>query len=396
MLAPREQNRILALLILTTSVCVASTDLYTPSLPHLASLFGSTDAMVKLTMSLNLLGFATGQLVLGPLSDRFGRRPVMLTAMAGYCLFSLGCTLAPSIETLILCRLIQGFFAAVEASVGLAVIYDSFDHKGRIRALAVFAIAFAMTPAIAPILGGYVHVHFGWRANFALVTLLGAITFIALWRALPETSGPQPGALALARLRRTAGELLGNPAFLGPAIIASACTASIFVWITAAPFLIIDVFDVATQHFGFYHFAVVVAYVLGSLAARQTLRRFSPEHVLAAGIITSLTGLAGMLMLGAGGMLSAFSMTASACVMFFGMGPVYAIAPAQAMQVAGDGPGLGSALLHTLQMTLAGLASAAVGLRFGAESTPMLTVLLAVVTLSGAAVLSLRRSGSAR
>jgi len=390
------QTRILALLIATTSVCVASTDLYTPSLPHLPAFFDTTAAMVKLTLSLNLIGFAAGQLLLGPLSDRFGRRPVLLLGMAGYACFSLACAGAASIEALILFRLLQGVCAAVEASVGMAVIYDSFDHEGRIRALAVFGIAFALTPAIAPLIGGHVHVLLGWQANFHLVTVLALATWLGLWLWLPETTRPRVDALALGRLLGTARGLLSNPAFLAPALMMGACTAAIFVYITVAPFLLIEVYGVATQHFGWYHLAIVLAYILGALAARHAVGRFASARVLAAGVGVCIAGLGSITALAALEALDALRLTAAAGLMFAGMGPLYAIAPAQAMQVCGEGPGLGSALLHTIQMLCAGLATLAVTARFGAPETPMVTVLLAITLLTAGAVTAIRRSASAR
>jgi DHA1 family bicyclomycin/chloramphenicol resistance-like MFS transporter len=145
-----------ALLISASFVSILSTDLYTPSLPHLQGVFDTDAEQVQLTMSLNLLGFALAQLLYGPLSDRIGRRPVLLGGMLGFAVASLGCALAGSIEALILARVLQGMTACAEAVIGYAVIREIYDEAGAVRVLGAYGmgIAFAAATCMSCSAGG--------------------------------------------------------------------------------------------------------------------------------------------------------------------------------------------------------------------------------------------------
>ena len=139
-----------ALLVAASSVSILSTDLYTPSLPHLPAYFGTDAETVQQTMMLNLLGYALGQLVHGPLSERFGRRPVMIAGMAAATVFSLACAAAWSIEALIVARAFQGLAMSAEAVIALAVIRDLYEGPSGARILAIFGMALALAPAPRP------------------------------------------------------------------------------------------------------------------------------------------------------------------------------------------------------------------------------------------------------
>jgi len=157
-----------------------STDLYTPSLPSLPEVFGTTAPTVQLTMSVNLAAFALAQLFHGPLADRFGRRPVLLTGMILFAATAVMAASAWSIGALILARALMGMAAAVEAVIALAVILDLYDEAGAVRVLAFYSMVIAIAPAVAPLVGGYVHVWLGWRANFwLLAALILAVTLCA-------------------------------------------------------------------------------------------------------------------------------------------------------------------------------------------------------------------------
>ena len=155
---PANLTAILPVVVLASSVSIMSTDIYTPSLPHLPEYFATTPQAVQLTISLNIIAFALAQLVLGPVSDRFGRRPVMLTGLGLFTVASIACAASQSIGQLITMRIAQGLSASVEAVVGLAIIRDLFKDTDQVRALAIWGMAISITPAAAPILGGYVHV----------------------------------------------------------------------------------------------------------------------------------------------------------------------------------------------------------------------------------------------
>ncbi len=241
-----------ALLVSASFVSILSTDLYTPSLPHLQGVFETDAERVQLTMSLNLLGFALAQLLYGPLSDRIGRRPVLLGGMLGFALASLGCAFAGSIEALILARVLQGMTACAEAVVGYAVIRELYDEAGAVRVLGAYGMAIAFAPAIGPVIGGHMHVLFGWRSNFFLLTGLILVVAFLIWRKLPETlRQPDPGAVDPRRILRGYLALLGDSAFMAYALIAGMVIAGLFAMVTAFPFLFIERMGVRTEHYGY-------------------------------------------------------------------------------------------------------------------------------------------------
>ena len=162
---PVQHSVLLAVLIVAlTSIGPLSTDFYLPALPAIARALGTDTAGAQLTLSVYLLGFGLGQLLIGPLSDRFGRRPVMLWGSAAFVLSSAACALAPTIETLILARLAQAFGACVGPVLGRAVVRDVYGPHEAARVLSHVSTATALAPLVAPIFGGWLSAHLGWRS----------------------------------------------------------------------------------------------------------------------------------------------------------------------------------------------------------------------------------------
>src|SRR5690606_17124270 len=140
------------------------------SLPYLPAYFDTSASMVKLTMRMHLLAYAPGTHVHGPLSERFARRPALRGGRGRLPITTIGCAAAASVEQLLVARVLQGLCAAVEGVVVLAVIRDRFSDEDQVRALAIYGVATGLTPAVAPVLGAYIYIWFGWRANFVLLT----------------------------------------------------------------------------------------------------------------------------------------------------------------------------------------------------------------------------------
>ncbi|MDI7208424.1 MFS transporter [Leptospira santarosai] len=172
-----------------------STDLYTSSMPHLSKYFGTTPEKVSLTLSLAIIAFAISQLTHGPLSDRFGRRPILLYGMIGFTIFTIACAFSKSIEALILFRILQAACDSVEAVIVLAVIGDLFYEKEGVKVLGIYGMVVAAAPAIAPIVGGYMFETFGWQSNFFLLAVFGFLLIIFIYFFLPETITSQSNSL---------------------------------------------------------------------------------------------------------------------------------------------------------------------------------------------------------
>src|SRR5215813_9387910 len=185
----RPANSLAVTALLTAMVALGpiSTDLYLPSLPGLARYFDVSVADAQLTLSSFLIGLATAQLIYGPLSDRFGRRPVLLIGLAIYVIASIVCMLSPSVPVLVVARFVQAVGACVGPVLGRAIVRDVHGREGAARVLAYMSAAMALAPAIGPILGGFLEEWFGWRINFLVLVLFGSSGLFMAWQILPET-----------------------------------------------------------------------------------------------------------------------------------------------------------------------------------------------------------------
>ena len=239
-------------------------------------LLGASPELVKLTVSLNIVAYGIATLVHGPLSERFGRKPVLLWGLVGFTLASFLCANAADIGQLLLARILQGVAAAVEGVVVFAIIRDVFAEKEQVRAIAIYGIATAFAPAFAPLLGGYIHVYFGWRVNFYLLTILALLVTLLIALFLKESTEKDYNALNSKEIFADYSGLLSNKSFLLYIIIGGCSLGCIFAFITAGPFILIKNHGVATEHFGYYQGVLILAYVIGSPAgntADQDVRR---------------------------------------------------------------------------------------------------------------------------
>src|SRR5262249_12264350 len=185
---PANSLAVTALLTAMVALGPISTDLYLPSLPGLARYFDVSVADAQLTLSSFLIGLATAQLIYGPLSDRFGRRPVLLVGLAIYVIASIVCAFAPSVPVLIFMRFLQAVGACVGPVLGRAVVRDVHGRDGAARVLAYMSAAMALAPAIGPIIGGFLEEWYSWRANFLALVCYGIVGLVLTWQILPETN----------------------------------------------------------------------------------------------------------------------------------------------------------------------------------------------------------------
>ncbi|MEY4679205.1 MAG: multidrug effflux MFS transporter [Alphaproteobacteria bacterium] len=295
-LAP-DSRGVGALLVGLVAMMAISTDLYLPSLPSIARDFGVDVAAAQLTLSAFMLGIAAGQVVVGPLSDRLGRRPVLVGASACYALASVACALAPGIDALVASRVVQALGACAGGVVGRAVVRDVHGREGAARVLALIGSAMAIMPAIGPILGGFVEAWAGWRWNFALLAAFGAALSALAWAGLPETNARRdPRATDPLRMARNFATILSSREFLSFAAIASASYGGMFAFISGSSFVFVDGLGTRPEAYGF-HFALVVA---GYFAGTQLAAWLTPRRG-----IEAMLRLAGLVMLAGGGAMLA-------------------------------------------------------------------------------------------
>jgi DHA1 family bicyclomycin/chloramphenicol resistance-like MFS transporter len=275
-----------------------STDLYLASLPGMATDFGVSPAAVQQTLSLFVFGFGTAQLVSGPLSDRYGRRPVLIGGLALYLVSGLACALTPSLDWLIAARFVQAIGCCTAVVVARAIVRDAYAPAEGARVMARALSLLALAPIFGPILGGYLQVAFGWRAAFLVLSLAGVAVWVAAMRHLTE-SNPKlnPDAMRLGHLAATYRDVLRTPAFWAYALPGSLSYASIFVFISGTPFVLIKVLGVPTQYYGYLFAFGVLGYLGGTLICRRLLGRIGVPRVLALGTTVGMLGGLGFLLL---------------------------------------------------------------------------------------------------
>ncbi|OUR93238.1 hypothetical protein A9Q81_15370 [Gammaproteobacteria bacterium 42_54_T18] len=376
-----NKTLILIIMMLTSAVSIMSTDLYAPSLPHLAELLDTTPDWVKLTLGLNAMAYGIAQLFFGPMSDRFGRRPLMLFGVISFSLFSLLCALVDDIYQLIGMRVLQGISAGAGAVLVLAVITDIFPSKERIKALALYGSVLALAPALAPTIGGYIHVNLGWRYNFYLLALVATIISIMALRYLPETNKELKKSMPVAGVLNGYLGLLKDPAFVGYSLLTSCALASVFAFVAAGPFILINQFSVATEHYGYYQLITVLFFILGSWVSAMIAEKVSTRRLLSCGLLLFTSGAMALVLIIYNQALSPTSLIVAVGIMNIGLGPIFAVAPSLAMNTKSAPSGVAAAMLGCLEMVGPTLAAISIGVFHDGSAMPYgITVLVIALT----------------
>ena len=286
-----ESLTIGALLTVLVALGQITISLYVPSMPSLVAELGTSAERVSLTLSLFLAGFAVAQLVYGPLSDRFGRRPVLLCGIVLYLVASLICALATTIEALIAARVVQGMGACVGPVLGRAIVRDVYGRERAAQVLAYIGLAFAVSPAVTPIIGGYLQVWFGWRANFFLLSAVGALVLWAVWLLLDETNRrTDPDALHPRAMARNYLHMLSTPEYVGYMLSLGCVFAGLVAYIAVAPFVFIDTIGLTPDVFGLVNIFNVVGFFIGTLAAGRLTPSVGLARMVGVGIVLCLLG----------------------------------------------------------------------------------------------------------
>jgi DHA1 family bicyclomycin/chloramphenicol resistance-like MFS transporter len=288
-----------ALLAALTGLGPLSTDLYLPSLPDMGRAFGVATSQVQLTLSVFLLGFAVGQLFYGPLSDRRGRRPVLLASVAIYCIASLICTFAPTVGILIAGRFLQALGASGAIVLARAVVRDLYSGARAGKELSIMGAIMAVAPITGPLIGGVLHTLFGWRSSFAALLVCGLVLGWMAWRKLPETlKYPAPEVPSLSAMLRVYRDLLRQRVFLLYAGITAASYAGLFAWISSASFILQDIYHLTPIAFSLHFLPSATGYLIGATIASRIVSRIGIDRTIGYGACVLFGGgLAMMIML---------------------------------------------------------------------------------------------------
>ena len=274
-------------------------DMSLPSLPTLGRVFGASSDQVQLTLSLFMVGYAGGQLVYGPLSDRFGRRRMLLTGLAVYTLAGFACAVSPRLDILVTARLLQGFGACVGPILGRAVVRDHMTGPRAAQTLSYITVTMSLAPMVAPLLGGFLLSHFGWQAIFftlgAVGLALGATTFLGFRESLRT---PDPNALRLARLAHNARTFFTSRRTLGCTLVNAFVFSGLFAFLSGSPFVLIEVYDVHPDTFGLYFALSAIGLTTGAFTNSRLVHRFRGETMMAGAFALLLSSAAALLLVG--------------------------------------------------------------------------------------------------
>ena len=283
--------RLLALLIAITAVGPLSLNILAPAMPGLIGTLGAGAGTVQLTLSLFLLGMAVSQLVLGTLSDRFGRRPVMLAGLALTVVASFAALATTSITGLIVARTCQAFGATAGIVIGRAVVRDLYDRDRAASMIGWVTMAMVVAPMIAPLIGGALDTALGWHAIFAFVGLFAAAILVWASFQLPETRKVATGE-GFAHFLAASGSLLTDRAFLGYALVAAFNSAMFFTFIGGAPHVVVTIMHRSSAEYGIWFLAISLAYMAGNFAAGRWSAKYGVDVMIRAGVAVTVAGAA--------------------------------------------------------------------------------------------------------
>ncbi|MFI1253861.1 multidrug effflux MFS transporter [Streptomyces netropsis] len=355
-----------------------SMDMYLPALPEVTDSLRSPAATVQLTLTACLMGMALGQLVVGPMSDKWGRRRPLLAGMVIYVLATAVCAFAPTAELLIAFRLIQGLAGAAGIVIARAVVRDLYDGVAMARFFSTLMLISGVAPVIAPLIGGQVLRLTDWRGVFVVLTVIGILLTLVVWRCLDETLPPgrrQTGGLGGA-LRAMRG-LLADRVFTGYMLAGGFAFAALFAYISASPFVVQDIYGASPQTFSLLFGVNSVGLVLvGQINGKVLVGRVSLDKALAAGLAVVVLASVALLLMTAGvfGKAGLLPIATGLFVLMSAMGLTLPNTNAQALMRSRDAAGSASALLGTSTFLLGAIASPLVGIAGSHTAVPMAVV----------------------
>ena len=380
------------LLALLTGMGPLSVDMYLPSLPAIAQELGTDPAHVQLTLSAFLAGFAVGQFYHGPLSDRFGRKPVLMAGLALYIVASGACAFARSIELLILARFVQAVAACGPIVIARAVVRDLYEGPRAGREMARMGMIMSVVPAIAPVLGGVLHDLAGWRSIFAVMILMGSGLLYVVATALPETLRSRAShPISPLGILRSFGGLIGNPIFRGYVALMSLAYAGLFSFISASSFVLQGVYRLSEIGFAFCFALNVIGFVAGSTLASRIVIGRGLDATIATGLPFLVAGSLAMLAAVAFGPGSPIEIIVPAMIYMVGIGLIMPQALAAAMAPFPEKAGAASSCLGVTQMTFAAIFGAGLGATLGSSALPLPLAMSAVAICAALVFLGARR-----
>ncbi|MBO0739200.1 MAG: multidrug effflux MFS transporter, partial [Alphaproteobacteria bacterium] len=384
----------LSILILVTAIAPAALHMLVPSLPLLAAVFDAPAPRVQLVLTLFLAGIAAGQLVYGPVSDRFGRRPVLIAGLVLFLAGSTLCALAWSLPVLIAGRVIEACGGCAGMVLGRAIVRDVFDREHSASAIAMITMAMTLAPSISPAIGAFLAEWVSWRADFAALGALGGVSLVLTLARLEETRG-KPAFVSLGDMTRSFVLLFRSPGFVGIALATAFTSASWFTFLASAPYLLSEVLHQPPSTYGLMILLPMGGYVIGNAAVARLSVPFGSLRLCVFGLTLSFASgvmLAAWCLVG----LTPWALFVPMAVSSVGNGLSQPPGIAAGLSIYPRIAGAASGLMGFMQMMVAAIGTFLIGQLPQSSALSMVAVVGASLTLAMVfGFLALRRDAGA-
>lgn len=347
-------------------------DMHLPALPAMADYFQASDSQLQLTLTLYTLGSAISLLISGPLTDRFGRRPVLLAGLALYGLATLACALSDSLAVLITARLFQALGGCCTTVIGRVIVRDHFDRSEQARLLGLISMAMAVSPMAAPVMGSLLLPWFGWRGLFLLLGAIGALLYGAVYRRLPETRPAHVAATPPGNLLGLYGQLLRDRYFLRYALAIGCVYSTYFPFISESSALLQRGFGLSATAYALVFAATISGYMLGANLFRRLVLRSEADRLISAAIALNVAGSVLLAVTTSAWAQQWLAIVLPMVVIMVSVGLVIPACQLSVLQPYGAIAGTASGLFFFIQMFLTAISSGITGWLSDGTSQPLL------------------------
>ena len=376
------RKSLLVILILVAAMGPLALQILVPAMPGLVEVFAVPYHTVQLSLMLFLIGLAVAQLIYGPLSDRFGRRPMMLAGIGIYLAGALVCLVAPDIELLLVGRVMQAVGGCSGMVLSRAIIRDLYERDRAASMIAYVTVAMVVAPMVAPIIGGYLDVWFDWKAIFVFVLAYGVIVLGACLVGLRETNTSRRTMSRPSDFFAAFGFLLRSRRFLGYSLQVSFTSGTFFSFLGGAAYVVVELMGGSAVDYGLWFLFISAGYMSGNFVAGRVTPRLGSDHMISIGTVVSLIGTVILLTVTLAGGLTVVPLFMVGCIVSFGNGFSMPNGFAGAVSVDPSRAGSASGLSGFLQMTISAAMMRFVGVWLDDSALPMVAMMLTGAVLA--------------